>query len=55
MYLNIFEKIGESLVKFFTDIKEFFIAYSRNPFLWIGIILLGLLIFELVYQALNKE
>lgn len=55
MNLNIFGKIGESIIKFFYNTKEFFITYSKNPFLWIGIILLGLLILELVYQALNKE
>ena len=37
------------------SIKDFVLANSRNPFLWVGIILLGLLVFELTYKALNKD
>ncbi len=43
--------IGEGL----EHIKNFFIEHSQNPFLWIGIIILGLVIFEVVYGRLNNE
>lgn len=36
-------------------IKDFFIKNSSNPFLWIGIIIVALVIFSIVYQSLNKN
>lgn len=49
--LTIMDKINE----IGNNIKNFFLENSHNPFLWIGIILVGLLIFELVYKSLHKD
>jgi hypothetical protein len=35
--------------------KNWIIAHQSNPLLWIGLFLGGLLIFSLVYNALQKE
>lgn len=51
MYFSIWESINNFLI----DVKDFFIENSRNPFLWVSIILLGLLIFEFVFRALHKD
>lgn len=51
MYLSIWE----SFMNFLGDVKEFFIENSRNPFLWVSIILLGLLVFELTFRSLHKD
>ena len=53
--LSIWANIGNFFVQLGEDIKNFFIEHGRNPFLWIAIILVGLLIFEYVYKALNKD
>jgi len=51
--------IIDSIKEFFGNIKEWFVENNSdagsNPILWIGIILVGLLIFELVFQALHKD
>jgi len=47
--------IWQNIENFFGNIKEFFIEHGNNPLLWLGIFLLGLLVFELVFQALNKD
>lgn len=52
---DIFEPIVTWFNEFFEPVKEFFVNNSRNPFLWVGIIVLGLLVFEIVYKALNKD
>ncbi|MEG2322503.1 MAG: hypothetical protein RSB71_03380 [Bacilli bacterium] len=46
--------IWSNIKDFFEGIKEWFMANSSNPFLWVGIIIIGLLIFEFTYQALHK-
>lgn len=51
MYLSIWE----SIQNFLGDVKEFFVQNSHNPFLWVGIILIGLIIFELTFRALHKD
>lgn len=51
MYLNIWD----SIMKFLEKIKDFFIENSHNPFLWVSIILLGLLIFEFTFRSLHKD
>ena len=38
-----------------TPVRNFFIEHARNPFLWVGIILIGLIVFELTYKALHKD
>ena len=55
MLLSIWTEIGDFFVELGEDIKDFFLEHSRNPFLWIAIIIVGLLIFEFVYKTLNKE
>lgn len=47
--------IWQDFEKFLENVKEFFIEHGHNPVLWLGIFLIGLLIFELVFQALNKD
>ena len=42
-------------VELANDIRDFFVENSRNPFLWVGIIIVGLLIFETVYKALHRD
>lgn len=39
----------------FKPISDFFYTYRNSPFLWIGILLIGLLIAKLTYDALNKN
>lgn len=55
MILTVFESIGEWFQKVGDHVKDFFLEYGGNPFLWVGIILVGILIFELTYQALNRN
>lgn len=47
--------IWENIEKFLVDVKQFFIDHTHDPVLWIGIIIVGLIIFEIVFQALHKE
>ena len=55
MVLNIFTDISEWFTKVTEPVKEFIIENTRNPILWVGIILVGLIIFEITYKALNKK
>ena len=55
MLLSIWTEIGDFFVELGEDIKDFFLEHSRNPFLWIAIIVVGMIIFELVYKALHKD
>ena len=55
MFLSIWTDIENWFGEITRDIKDFFVEHSRNPFLWIIIILIGLLIFESVYRALHKD
>lgn len=55
MFLSIWTDIGNFFVELGNDIKDFFIENSRNPLLWIAIIVVGLLIFEFVYKALHRD
>ncbi len=49
----------DSVINFFNEVSEnikaFFIEHGQNPFLWIGIIILGLIVFEYLYGRLNNE
>lgn len=61
-FSDLFRKIGkffEPMVTWFNEttepVKEFFIDNGHNPILWIGIILVGLFLFEIVFKALNKD
>lgn len=55
MILSIWTDIGNSIMEFLKDVKDFFVDNSRNPFLWVSIILLGLIIFEFTYRSLHKD
>lgn len=47
--------IMESLEKVGDSIKEFLINADHNPFVWIGLFVLGLVVFFATYNALNKR
>lgn len=44
-----------TLREFGLTFRDWLIENQRNPILWIGLFLLGLLIFALAYNALQKE
>lgn len=50
-----FARFVDKLNELMEPVKQFFLDNSRNPVLWIGIILLGLVLFEFVYNMLNKD
>ncbi len=47
--------IWESLEKVGDGVKNFLIDSGRNPIIWIGLFLLGLVVFFLTYNALHKN
>lgn len=47
--------IFNALKDFSMEFREWIISNQRNPLFWLGLFLLGLLIFSLVYNALQKE
>lgn len=51
MILNIVDNIE----KIALNIKNWFIQNGGNPFLWVGIILFGIFMFEVIYQSLHKD
>ena len=51
--LELIERIGTWLQGIGDSIRDFFIQYGGNPFIWVAIIVGGLVIFELVHQALK--
>jgi hypothetical protein len=55
MILNIFKDASDWFAKTTAPIRDFFIENARNPFLWVSIILVGLLVFELTYRSLHKD
>ena len=55
MVLSLWENIGNFFTNMGEAIKNFFLTYGSNPFLWVGIIVVGLVIFELTYQALKTK
>lgn len=44
-----------SLEKFSNSIKEWIIANQSNPILWVGLFVLGLVVFFVTYNALHKD
>lgn len=50
-----FTRLIDKLNEIMEPVKQFFLNNSRNPVLWIGIIILGLILFEVVYKMLNKD
>ena len=55
MYLSIWTDIWNKINEFGVDVKNFFLENNINPFLWVGLFLLGLIIFEFVYKKLSKD
>jgi len=53
--LSIWSNISNWFTDFFDKVKDFLLDNSRNPVLWIGFVILGLLIFEFTYKALHKD
>ena len=53
--MTIFERVGEWFSGIGESIQQFFITHGGNPFLWVGIILLGLVVFELTHRALKTR
>lgn len=52
---TIFEPITNWFYEITGPVRDFLIANSRNPFLWVGLIVLGLFVFEFTFRALNKD
>jgi len=55
MYLAIWNDIWNKLNEIGEGVKNFFLDNGRNPILWIGIIIIGLVLFEFVYKKLSKD
>ncbi len=51
MILDIIESINEFIEPFKAWIEE----NHNNPFMWGGFVLIGIAIFAITYNALNKE
>lgn len=51
MILSLWDEMNQVAENF----KEWIIEHSSNPLLWVGLFLLGLLIFAITYKALQKE
>lgn len=47
--------IIESIDKFVSPVKEWMIKNSGNPFVMLGLFLLGLAVFLFTYNALHKD
>ena len=47
--------IMETLEKWGEEFQGFLLDNSRNPVVWVGMFLLGLVVFFLTYNALNKH
>ena len=41
--------------KTFEPVADFFYTYRDHPLLWIGLLVVGLVISKLTYEALNKS
>lgn len=55
MWANLWNNINTWFNDITKDFKDFIIANTRNPILWIAIIVIGLLIFEWVYKSLHRD
>lgn len=55
MWSNLWNNINNWFNDVTYDVKAFFVDNSRNPILWIAIVIIGLLVFEFVYKSLNKD
>ena len=48
-------KIVEDLTEFMKPFKDFIYKDYTNPFMWLGLFVIGLAVFGIVYKALQKE
>ena len=55
MILSIWTDIWNKLNEWAENFKEFIVENSRNPFIWVIIIVVALIIFEVVFKKLNKD
>lgn len=55
MMLGIWADLNEKFNEITAEFRDFIVENTRNPFLWVGIIVLGLLVFEFTYKALHKD
>lgn len=55
MILSIWSNIWDSINKAADSFKEWIIANSMNPLLWVGLFFLGIFIFVATYRALHKD
>jgi len=51
MILDFFNDLSNLMLQF----KDFIYENRMNPLLWLGMFMLGLAIFELVYYSLQRE
>lgn len=49
--LNVMDRIGDKI----EYIREWFYANHDNPLLWAGIFVVGIAIFKISYNYLNKD
>lgn len=52
---EIIDDIVNWLGEAFKPLFDFFYTYRSNPLLWIGILVIGLLIFKVTYDILDKN
>jgi len=45
----------EELEKIMGDFQSFIIENKNNPVLWVGLFVVGLLVFKAVYSSLSKD
>lgn len=52
---NFFDNIINWIGDFFKPVSDFFYTYRNSPFLWIGLLLVGLFITKITIDALSKK
>lgn len=51
MILSVWSELDKIMGQF----KDFILANKSNPLLWLGLFVLGLVVFESLFKALQKE
>lgn len=49
------DNIWNGMVEVSDSFREWILENSNNPLLWVGLFMLGLIIFFVTYNALQKE
>ena len=52
---NLWEDFSDWFDRVTDPVKQFFLENSRNPFLWVAIIVIALVIFEAALRRFNKN